>query len=73
MHAIRRARRFIYIENQYFLGGSSEWIPGTDIEDICRNLVPLEIALKVAEKIHARELFAAYVVLPMWPEGKLSS
>lgn len=26
VHAIRRARRFIYIENQYFLGSSHAWI-----------------------------------------------
>ncbi len=25
VHAIRHARKFIYIENQYFLGGSGEW------------------------------------------------
>lgn len=26
MHAIRRAKRHIYIENQYFLGSSHAWI-----------------------------------------------
>lgn len=26
VHAIRRAQRFIYIENQYFLGSSHAWI-----------------------------------------------
>jgi hypothetical protein len=25
VHAIRNARHFLYIENQYFLGGSGEW------------------------------------------------
>ena len=29
----------------------------------------MEIALKIAEKIKAHERFAAYIVLPMWPEG----
>ncbi|CAL5432522.1 unnamed protein product [Camellia sinensis] len=33
------------------------------------NLIPMEIALKIAEKIRARERFAAYIVIPMWPEG----
>lgn len=33
------------------------------------NLIPMEIALKIAEKIKAHERFAAYIVLPMWPEG----
>ncbi|CAN4125138.1 unnamed protein product [Withania somnifera] len=33
------------------------------------NLVPMEIALKIARKIAANEPFAAYIVIPMWPEG----
>lgn len=33
------------------------------------NLIPMEIALKIAEKIKANERFAAYIVIPMWPEG----
>ncbi|CAL5024394.1 unnamed protein product [Urochloa decumbens] len=65
--AIRSAERFIYIENQYFIGSSYAWPsyrhPGAG------NLVPMEVALKVAGKIRAGEPFAAYVVVPMWPEG----
>lgn len=33
------------------------------------NLIPMEIALKIASKIRANERFAAYIVIPMWPEG----
>lgn len=33
------------------------------------NLIPMEIALKISEKIKAHERFAAYIVVPMWPEG----
>ncbi|KAF9614787.1 hypothetical protein IFM89_020641 [Coptis chinensis] len=33
------------------------------------NLIPMEIALKIANKIRANERFAVYVVVPMWPEG----
>ncbi|KAI8020696.1 Phospholipase D beta 2 [Camellia lanceoleosa] len=33
------------------------------------NLIPMEIALKIAEKIRASKRFAAYIVIPMWPEG----
>lgn len=33
------------------------------------NLIPMEIALKIADKIRAHERFAAYIVIPMWPEG----
>lgn len=33
------------------------------------NLIPMEIALKIANKIRARERFSVYIVVPMWPEG----
>ena len=33
------------------------------------NLIPMEIALKIAEKIRAYERFSVYIVIPMWPEG----
>lgn len=33
------------------------------------NLVPMELALKIASKISANERFCVYVVIPMWPEG----
>jgi hypothetical protein len=33
------------------------------------NLIPVELALKIASKIKANEQFAVYIVLPMWPEG----
>ncbi|KAL4183949.1 hypothetical protein AMTRI_Chr11g157630 [Amborella trichopoda] len=65
--AIRSAQHFIYIENQYFLGSSYHWPSyknaGAD------NLIPMELALKIASKIVANERFAVYVVIPMWPEG----
>lgn len=65
--AIRSAQHFIYIENQYFLGSSYNWPDynnaGAD------NLVPMELALKIASKIRAQEPFAVYIVIPMWPEG----
>lgn len=32
-------------------------------------LIPMELAMKIASKIRAKERFAVYVVLPMWPEG----
>ncbi|MQL98186.1 hypothetical protein Taro_030898, partial [Colocasia esculenta] len=67
VRAIRRAERFIYIENQYFFGGCQHW--EQDRHCGCTNLIPVEIALKVASKIRAGERFAAYIVIPMWPEG----
>ncbi|XP_057493395.1 phospholipase D delta-like [Actinidia eriantha] len=65
--AIRLAQHFIYIENQYFLGSSYYWPSyknaGAD------NLVPMELALKIASKISSNERFSAYIVIPMYPEG----
>ncbi|GMP35068.1 hypothetical protein CsSME_00007676 [Camellia sinensis var. sinensis] len=67
VEAIRCAERFIYIENQYFIGGCHMW--EKDRNCGCRNLIPVEIALKVANKIRAKERFAVYILIPMWPEG----
>lgn len=71
IHAIRRARKFIYIENQYFLGSSYAWAE-EDIkpEDInALHVIPKELSLKIRSKIEADERFTVYVVIPMWPEG----
>ena len=67
--AIRRAERFLYIENQYFLGSSHAW-PNYTGAGACTHLVPIEIALKIAHQIRAGKRFCVYVVLPMWPEGE---
>jgi hypothetical protein len=66
--AIRRAQRFIYIENQYFLGSSHCW--AEDRAAPSRHLIPVELALKIVSKINAGERFAVYVVLPMYSEGE---
>ncbi|KAL6551357.1 Hydrolyzes glycerol-phospholipids at the terminal phosphodiesteric bond [Orobanche minor] len=71
IHAIRRAKNFIYIENQYFIGSSFGW-NSEDMkdEDIgALHLIPKELSLKIVSKIEAEERFTFYVVLPMWPEG----
>lgn len=67
VNAIRAAQHFIYIENQYFLGSSYNWTQYRDLG--ANNLIPMEIALKIASKIRANERFAVYIVVPMWPEG----
>ncbi|XP_010933911.2 phospholipase D beta 1 isoform X1 [Elaeis guineensis] len=67
VNAIRAAQHFIYIENQYFLGSSFNWDSNKDLG--ANNLIPIEIALKIANKIKAKERFSAYIVVPMWPEG----
>ncbi|KAK2976790.1 hypothetical protein RJ640_027186, partial [Escallonia rubra] len=65
--AIRAAQHYIYIENQYFIGSSYNWTSFAKLG--ANNLIPMEIALKIATKIRANERFSAYVVIPMWPEG----
>ncbi|XP_058222372.1 phospholipase D gamma 1-like [Rhododendron vialii] len=65
--AIRAAQHYIYIENQYFIGSSYNWSSHKDLG--ANNLIPMEIALKIADKIRAHERFSAYIVIPMWPEG----
>ncbi|EXB93484.1 Phospholipase D delta [Morus notabilis] len=53
--AIRSAQHFIYIENQYFVGSSYFWPSyknaGAD------NVIPVELALKIASKIKENEPF----------------
>ena len=65
---VRRAKKFIYIENQYFSGSSFAWLEGKT--DKSRHLLPLEIIYKIEEKIRAGQRFAVYIVIPMRPEGK---
>ncbi|KAI3775450.1 hypothetical protein L1987_50026 [Smallanthus sonchifolius] len=72
INAIRRAKNFIYIENQYFLGSSFGW-NSNDIKDADINalqLIPKELSLKIVSKIEAGEDFRVYIVIPMWPEGE---
>ncbi|TXG62162.1 hypothetical protein EZV62_013525 [Acer yangbiense] len=71
INAIRRAKNFIYIENQYFLGSSYGWLSkDINVPDIgALHLIPKELSLKIVSKIEAGQRFAVYVVIPMWPEG----
>jgi len=66
--AIRTAKRFIYIENQYFMGSSKHW--HHEKNTCCMNLVPYEIAARIAQSIRDRgEPVRAYILLPLYPEG----
>ena len=67
INAIRRAKNFIYIENQYFLGSSFNWKQDQDTG--ADHLIPAELARKITSKIAHGERFCVYVVTPMWPEG----
>ena len=68
---IRRAKRFIYLENQYFLGSSQDW--HKDSNNKCQNLIPIELTKKIVEKICFGEPFKVYIIIPMFPEGDPSS
>lgn len=70
VHHIRRAKAFIYIENQYFLGSSRMW---KKPESNASHLIPLEITNKICQMIREGKRFAVYVVLPMHPEGDPAS
>ena len=67
IHHIRRAKHFIYIETQYFMGSSHMWSKDQTVK--CRNLLAAEITLKIINKIQRGERFVAYILLPMWNEG----
>ncbi|GJX66071.1 phospholipase D alpha 1 [Tanacetum coccineum] len=71
IQAIRRAKNFIYIENQYFLGSSFAWkSDDININEIgALHLIPKELSLKIVSKIEAGQKFIVYIVVPMWPEG----
>ncbi|GKE95812.1 phospholipase D delta, partial [Tanacetum coccineum] len=62
IQAIRSTQHFIYIENQYFIGSSYAWSYENAGAD---NLIPMELAQKIANKIKNKERFAVYVVIPM--------
>lgn len=67
INAIRRAKDFIYIENQYFLGSSFGWKQEQDTG--ADHLIPAELTRKITSKIEGGERFTVYIVMPMWPEG----
>ncbi|KAJ0031683.1 hypothetical protein Pint_13014 [Pistacia integerrima] len=71
INAIRRAKDFIYIENQYFLGSSFCWnSDDIKVEEVgALHLIPKELSLKIVSKIKSGERFTVYIVIPMWPEG----
>ena len=53
--AIRKARNFIYIENQYFMGSAYGWLDDQDVH--CYNVIPMEITQKICDSIHANRRY----------------
>ncbi|KAJ9448882.1 Phospholipase D alpha 1, partial [Diplonema papillatum] len=82
-NAIAKAERFIYLENQYFMGASKWWLQGnTKVEaflskfvedDNSVNRVPLMIVRRIVKAIKAKTRFAAYITIPLFPEGEPDS
>ena len=67
IEAIRSAKEFIYVENQYFLGGAAHWLQHKGVQ--AHNLIPYEIASRIATAISNDQRFVAYIVIPLFPEG----
>ncbi|KAA0201860.1 hypothetical protein HAZT_HAZT008133 [Hyalella azteca] len=67
IHHIRRSQKFLYIENQYFLGSAYCWEDETNTK--AHHLIPAEITHKILEKMAAGEHFCVYAIIPMYPEG----
>ena len=71
VHQIRKSKRYIYMENQYFLGSAYAWCSNRETRS--NHTIPLEITKKIIEKIGTGEQFKAYIVIPMFPEGDPAS
>eukprot|EP00755_Sulcionema_specki_P006403 Sspe_Gene.35353::Locus_17136_Transcript_1_1_Confidence_1.000_Length_2533::g.35353::m.35353/K01115/PLD1_2; phospholipase D1/2 len=66
--AIERSERFIYIENQYFMGSSQFWKSGkSDYTPV--NCIPITIVERVRRAIKEGHNWTAYIIIPMFPEG----
>ena len=72
IYQIRRAQKFIYVENQYFLGSSTHWAIFDDKKNNipCKHRIPYELVMKIVSKIRLGERFTVYVTVPMYSEGE---
>jgi phospholipase D1/2 len=75
IYQIRRAQKFIYVENQYFLGSSTHWAIFDDKKNNipCKHRIPYELVMKIVSKIRLGERFTVYVTVPMYSEGEAQS
>jgi phosphatidylserine/phosphatidylglycerophosphate/cardiolipin synthase-like enzyme len=74
VNAINNADKFIYIENQFFVGGSYHWLaPVSKAEkEAAPNVIPVLLVDKIITKIRDKEPFKVYIILPQMPDGKPS-
>jgi phospholipase D1/2 len=68
---IRNAKNFIYMENQYFLGSAFSWADKS--ETLAHHIIPMEITVRITEKMRLGEDFKVYILIPMFPEGDPTS
>ncbi len=68
---IRNARRYLYFENQYWIGSSYIW--SQDQKAGATNIIPAEIVARIVRAIKAGDPFHVYVCIPMFPEGPPAS
>eukprot|EP01055_Gregarina_sp_Pseudo9_P004304 Gregarina_sp_Pseudo_9__4303@NODE_445_length_2815_cov_13_445245_g421_i0_p1_GENE_NODE_445_length_2815_cov_13_445245_g421_i0NODE_445_length_2815_cov_13_445245_g421_i0_p1_ORF_typecomplete_len840_score228_15PLDc_2/PF13091_6/1_9PLDc_2/PF13091_6/2_1e18PLDc/PF00614_22/1_4e07PLDc/PF00614_22/1_9e06PLD_C/PF12357_8/4_6e14C2/PF00168_30/1_6e08_NODE_445_length_2815_cov_13_445245_g421_i01692688 len=71
LYLIDRAQRYIYIENQYFLGSAQYWDDRSDTP--AWHLIPYELVRRICRAIHEKKRFCVYVLTPLYPEGVPSS
>ncbi len=77
VNAISKAKRYIYIESQYLIGGSAAWSESITTlgeafghkKEVAPNPIPIYIANRIIRAIEADEPFRAYIIIPFHPEG----
>ncbi|EZG73001.1 phospholipase D [Gregarina niphandrodes] len=82
LYNIDRSKRYIYIENQYFLGSSQYWLSRSVQSDpssgdgqysgnevLSPHLVPYALMKRIARAIARNEDYCVYIMTPLFPEG----
>ena len=72
IQGIQNSERFLYIENQYFMGASDAWLQGNS-SATSSNRIPNVIVERIVRAIREKKRFAAYIVIPLFPEGDPAS
>ncbi|KAL0487786.1 phospholipase D1/2 [Acrasis kona] len=77
IHAINNSKDYIYIESQYFIGGSKMWNASTSMfgkliankRDVAPNMIPITISNRIVRAIENNESLRVYIIIPFHPEG----
>lgn len=84
VNCIRSADNYIYIETQFFISGFGDWaaedgskiLKANDMGnegDGIKNVIAVELANRIRQHIEAGTPFHVYLVLPVHPEGDITS